>query len=178
MSPNTIPNAVIRAEYISLLCLLHSVPALPSRNAIDNIPVRHSGYTLPFLRERNLAGTLAFLSNLKDGPENIPAICIEEDPDSVKLNVLLAVNRVRPNDGKAVLEELKVGFERIFALLSQASDGDLISILSPYTANQRDKIVIWMLRVWFLPPSFLCARLAFSADCDLFPILENRHGKA
>ena len=103
MIPNTPPSlAVACAENIALLYLLHSVPAPPSHNPIDSLPIRQNGYTLSFLRERSLAGTLAFLSNLKDGPDHIPAVCIEEGPDSAFLNVLLAVNKAKPGDGKEV----------------------------------------------------------------------------
>lgn len=123
MTPNTPPSPTVTcAENIALLYLLHSVPSPPSRNPIDRLPIR--GYTLSVLRERTLAGILAFLSNLKDGPENIPAVCVEEAPNSAFLNVLLAVNKARPDDGKEVLQTLKLGFERIFALLSRVSDGE------------------------------------------------------
>jgi hypothetical protein len=37
---------------------------------------------------------------------------------SAFLNVLLAVNKSKPDDGEQVLQDLKLGFERIFALLS------------------------------------------------------------
>ncbi|KIM94598.1 hypothetical protein OIDMADRAFT_172370, partial [Oidiodendron maius Zn] len=124
MTPNTPPLAVIRAENIALLYLLHSVPVPPSRNPIESLPIRQNGYKLSFLRERSLVGTLAFLSNLKDGPDHIPAVCVEEDPDSVSLNVLVAVNKAKPSDGKEILKKLRIGFERIFALLSKVSDGD------------------------------------------------------
>jgi hypothetical protein len=123
MPPSTLPSpAVTCAEYIALLYLLHSVPDPPSRNSIDSLPIRQNGYTLSLLQERSLAGTLAFLSSLKDGPEHIPAVCIQEDPQSAFLNVLLAVNKTKPADGKGVLKTLKLGFERIFALLSQVLD--------------------------------------------------------
>ncbi|KAE9373333.1 hypothetical protein N431DRAFT_504021 [Stipitochalara longipes BDJ] len=116
------PPAVTCAENIALLYLLHSVPDLPSRNPIDRLPIRRNGYTLSLLQERSLVGTLAFLSNLKDGPEHIPAVCVQESPKSAFLSALVAVNRARPDDGKEVLQNLKSGFERIFALLSQVSD--------------------------------------------------------
>jgi hypothetical protein len=123
MPPSTLPSpAVTCAENIALLYLLHSVPDPRSRNSIDSLPIRQNGYTLSLLQERSLAGTLAFLSSLKDGPEHIPAVCIQEDPQSAFLNVLLAVNKARPADGKGVLKTLKLGFERIFALLSQVLD--------------------------------------------------------
>jgi hypothetical protein len=117
------PAAVVCAENIALLYLLHSVPDPPSRNPIDRLPIPQNGYTLSLLQERGLAGTLAFLSNLKDGPEHIPAVCVQEGPQSAFLNVLLAVNKARPGDGKGVLQNLKLGFQRIFALLSRVSDG-------------------------------------------------------
>jgi len=123
MPPSTLPSpAVTCAENIALLYLLHSVPDPRSRNSIDSLPIRQNGYTLSLLQERSLAGTLAFLSSLKDGPEHIPAVCIQEDPQSAFLNVLPAVNKARPADGKGVLKTLKLGFERIFALLSQVLD--------------------------------------------------------
>ncbi|KAF8851658.1 hypothetical protein BDZ45DRAFT_750438 [Acephala macrosclerotiorum] len=120
MTPSTpLSLAVTCAENIALLYLLHSVPDPPSHNPIDDLPIRQSGYSLSFERERNLAGTLAFLSNLKDGPEHIPAVCVEEAPKSAFLNVLLAVNKASPKDGEQVLQNIKLGFERISALLSR-----------------------------------------------------------
>jgi hypothetical protein len=124
MTPDTPLPAVTCAENIALLYLLHSVPAPPSHNPIDSLPIRQNGYTLSFIRERSLAGTLAFLSSLKDGPDHIPAVCVEQDPASASLNVLVAVNKARPGDGKGVLRTLKLGFEGIFALLSEVSDGE------------------------------------------------------
>lgn len=121
MTSNTPPPAVSCAERIALLYFLHSVPDPPSRNPIDRLPIREIGYTLSLLRERSLVGTLAFLSNLKDGPEHIPAVCVEENPDSASLKVLIAVNKASPGDGEGVLQDLKSGFERIFEVLSQVS---------------------------------------------------------
>jgi len=124
MTPSTAPSpAVTCAENIALLYLLHSVPDPPSRNLIDPLMIRQNRYKLSLLRERSLAGTLAFLSNLKDGPEHIPAVCVQEGPQSTFLNVLLAVNKARPGDGKGVLQNFKLGFERIFALLSRVLVG-------------------------------------------------------
>ena len=129
--------AVNCAENIALLFLLHSVPVPPFHNPIDNPPIRQKGYTLSFTRERSLAGTLAFLSNLKDGPDHIPAVCIEETPDSASLNVLLAVNKARPGDGKEVLQSLKSGFESIFELLSRVSTGEWPTILTLWPLIRR-----------------------------------------
>ncbi|XMA13652.1 hypothetical protein WAI453_006443 [Rhynchosporium graminicola] len=129
MTPATLPpSTAICAENIALLFLLHPVPDLPSRNPIDRFPIRQSGYTLSLPRERSLAGTLAFLSSLKDGPEHIPAVCVQEKPDSRSLDVLVAVNKARANDGKEVLQGIKTGFERIFVLLSRVSDGSDLAV--------------------------------------------------
>lgn len=117
------PTAILCAENIALLHLLHSVPDQPSRNPTDRFTNHQDGYMLPFLRERGLTGTLAFLSNLKDGPDHIPAVCVQEDPQSEYLNVLLAVNKAKPSDGEEVLRTLGLGFERIFVLLFRVSDG-------------------------------------------------------
>jgi len=128
-SNDPLQPAVICAENIALLHLLHSVPAQPSHNPVDTLPFRQKGYTLSFEREQSLTSTLAFLSKLKDGPEYIPTVCVEEDPDSGFLNVLIAVNKARPGDGKEVLQNLNSGFERIFRLLSLVSDGECLYLL-------------------------------------------------
>lgn len=120
-STNLLHHAIARAESIALLYLLHPVPTPPSSNRPSHLPL-HQGYTLPLTRERDLAGTLAFLSNTKDDPDHIPALCVKEDPESSSLSVLLAVNKGKPADGNGVLQELKQSFERIYAILSQVSD--------------------------------------------------------
>lgn len=122
-SNNLLSPAIVCAENIALLHLLHSVPTRPSSNSTDNLPLHQAGYTLSFTRERNLVGTLAFLSNTVDDPNHIPALCVKEDPESLSLSVLLAVNRIKWSDGNQVLQELKQGFERIFAILSDVSNG-------------------------------------------------------
>lgn len=54
------------AESIALLYLLLSVPTPASPNSIDSFRIRHKGYTSSFERERSLADTFAFLSNITD----------------------------------------------------------------------------------------------------------------
>ncbi|KAE8440473.1 hypothetical protein EG329_007439 [Mollisiaceae sp. DMI_Dod_QoI] len=159
MTPSTLASpAVICAENIALLYLLHSVPDPPSRNPIDCLPVRPNDYTLSLLRERSLAGTLALLSNLKDGPEHIPAVGIQEDPKSVYLNVLVAVNKARPSDGNEVLQTLKLGFGKIFDLLSRVSDDG-----APIVEDQVFAAIISMCSV-----RILC-RLRFSSNSRNIP---------
>lgn len=122
MSLNTHP-AVTCAENVALLHLLHSVPALPSRNQAGHSSADMDEYSLSFRQERSLTGTLAFLAGLKDGPEDIPALCIYEDKKSRAVKVLIAVNKAKPSDGDVTLREIKTGFDRLFAVLGQIEDG-------------------------------------------------------
>jgi hypothetical protein len=125
MATNTpLPPEIARAESIALLFLLHSVPALPSSNSRDSWRGSQGSYTLSFERERSLAGTLAFLSSVTDDPNSIPAVCVEEDPRSACLNVLLAINKVNRNDSNQVLQTVKQGFEKIFNVLSRSVEGE------------------------------------------------------
>jgi hypothetical protein len=115
--------ATVRAESIALLYLLHSVPVQPSRNSVKILPISDGRYSLPFEIERSLASTLAFLSSTTDDPNYIPAVSLEEDPSSKTLKVLLAVNKVKQNDGKQVLQRIQNGFEHMFAALSRLLKG-------------------------------------------------------
>lgn len=110
------------AESIALLHLLHSVPSKPFSNP-STCPQSHSTnkYSLSFEAERELAGTLAFLSSIKDEPKRIPAVCLHEDTETKSLNVLVAVNEAKHHDGLQALNAIKLGFENIFLLLSKAS---------------------------------------------------------
>lgn len=101
-----------------MLHLLHHVPALPSLNIVADIQSKQTGYSLPFAEERRLAGVLAFLAHIKDDPDHIPAVCLQERPKQQSVDILLAVNKGRPEDGKAYLSTIKGGFERIAAALS------------------------------------------------------------
>lgn len=118
------PPTLTCAENISILHLLHSVPALPHRNSIDDNFIRNDGYSLPFDQERKLVGILAFLSSLKDGPDHIPAVCVQENTTHRRLQVLVAVNKRTHQDGNKALGLIKEGFESIFAFLGQTSEGE------------------------------------------------------
>ncbi|KAF2439277.1 hypothetical protein P171DRAFT_317130, partial [Karstenula rhodostoma CBS 690.94] len=108
---------------IALLYLLHSVPLPPSRNEINRHPVLHGSYSLSFNRERDLTSILAFLSHTMNDSDHVPALCVEEDPGSVSLNVVLAVNKKKWEDGNEILYSLKQSLEGIFAILSDISEG-------------------------------------------------------
>jgi hypothetical protein len=141
MTPNTPLDPVIAcAENIALLSLLHSVPTLPASNSIDGFQTPSEDYALSFGEERGLTSTLAFLSSISNNPNHIPAICIEENPNSAFLSVLLAVNKAKRNDGNQFLQTLKQGFESIFTILSHSSDGEPFmfpSLLLPLISLRR-----------------------------------------
>jgi hypothetical protein len=50
---------------------------------------------------------LAFLSNTEDDSNHVPALCVEENPELASLNVMLAVNRTKWEDGNEVLQKIK-----------------------------------------------------------------------
>lgn len=123
MAPNTAAPVIACAENVALLHLLHSIPIPPASNPPHPLPVRQKTYALPFEKERSLTGTLAFLSSVKDDPNHITAVCVQEGPNSAFLNVLLAVNKARQGDGHQVLQNLRQGFEKIFTVLYRVTDG-------------------------------------------------------
>ncbi|KAI0487521.1 hypothetical protein F4859DRAFT_525622 [Xylaria cf. heliscus] len=114
--------AIRYTENIAMLYLLHYVPALPSSNIITDIQFKQPGYSLPFTEERRLTGVLAFLAHIKDDPDHIPAVCLQEMPKQHSMNILLAVNKGSPKDGIAYLSTIKRGFEQIAAKLSGVED--------------------------------------------------------
>jgi hypothetical protein len=117
--------AVICAENIALLSVLHSVLHLPSRNELEPRKLFAQGYTLSFQDELMLAGALAFLANDADDVNHIPALCIEQEPANASLNVLLAVNSTNGKSGRQSLQRLKKGFDDLFALLKDYTQSGL-----------------------------------------------------
>ncbi|KAI0385167.1 hypothetical protein F5Y04DRAFT_247068 [Hypomontagnella monticulosa] len=113
------------AESIAALHLLHVVPTRPSSNPVTDIQRRPDNYTLSFEKELKLSSTLSFLAYFKDDANNIPAVCIEEDVDADHLNVLLALNQSKGDRVEQAPEELRTGFNIIFALLAKADNNSL-----------------------------------------------------
>ncbi|KAI0968918.1 hypothetical protein F4678DRAFT_441946 [Xylaria arbuscula] len=115
--------AVKCAENIGLLYLLHRVPAQPSSNPVTAIQSKAAGHALPFDIERILVSTLAFLANIDDDPDDIPAVCLQETTQDGGLNVLLAVNRKGlTTRWKRYASDIKVGFDRIIAALRRVDN--------------------------------------------------------
>jgi hypothetical protein len=123
------PSAVVCAENVALLYLLHSVPISPSCNKIIKPQSLKGSYSLSFDQERDLASTLAFLSNTKDDSNHVPALCIEEIPKLATLKVVLAVNKTKWEDGNEALQNLKQSLEKIFTILSEISEGMSYKVL-------------------------------------------------
>ena len=119
---SAIPNIKIAcAENIAISYLLRNIPAPPSSNRIYCRPASRGRSTLSFDTERKLVGVLAFIAYSKNDVEHIPALCLEEDPESGSLNVIFAVNKASHNDGEDAIRCIKQGFERIFAILATVS---------------------------------------------------------
>jgi hypothetical protein len=117
-------SAIVCAENISFLYLLHSVPTLPVRNALETLKTCAQGYVLSLAEECRLVESLAFLANDSDDVNHIPALCIQQDPASSSVTVLLAVNCDRWQAGAQSLQRLKSGFESIFRVLADGGQGE------------------------------------------------------
>jgi hypothetical protein len=155
--------AVICAENISLLYLLHSVPVPPFSNDL-NQPLREQGYALSFTRERRLVSTLAFLSYTKEDKNHIPALCIQENPRSASLSVILAVNRETYEDGSQALQGLRQKFERLFAILSETVEGTVFGLIRDSISNPNNQKILKVQNIASSVQSLLCARLVSSVD--------------
>lgn len=111
------------ADIIALSSFFSQVPAPVARNALTPLPIGQGDYVLPFYMERRLAEALAFLAKTTDGPEHIPAVCVQQSLSGTVLNVILAVNKSTPTDGDGLLQSLKNGFEEIFEILHDSTYG-------------------------------------------------------
>lgn len=108
------------AEAIAFMHLLHTVPIKPSINPRQQqAHINPSAYSLPFDRERDVVNTLAFLSNIGEDPNHVPALCMHEKPGTGESEVIIAVNQARHGDGLSTLKDIKDGFEGIFHSLSR-----------------------------------------------------------
>jgi hypothetical protein len=69
----------------------------------------------------------AFFASTNDDPNIIPVVCLEEDPATASLRVLLSVNKAKPSDGHDIMIKVEKGFERIWNALSRITGGCLHS---------------------------------------------------
>ena len=111
------------AKNIAALRLLHRphyMVSQPFTNPNTDRQHQQPGYTLPFDTEKKLASTLAFLASTVHRPDNVTAICIQENPQIPCLNVLMAINKASATSGTGVMDCIKQKFGDIFSLLADA----------------------------------------------------------
>lgn len=121
-------NAVSLSEKIVLLQLISQLPGGLSDFGPKSSPGEASekddeGRTLSLQQENDIVSTLAFLSGVSNDNNQITAVCLEELPAEEACKVLVAVNKLRPESGQNVLNQIQRGFEQIFRSLSMISSG-------------------------------------------------------
>ncbi|KAJ5097735.1 hypothetical protein N7456_008456 [Penicillium angulare] len=116
------------AENIVFNSLLHEVPNPAKHTKTGRFESSDKRYILPFSKERDLVEILSFLPKTEDGPDHIPAICVEQSPNRTSLNILLAINKSSPSEGDVILENMRDGYEKIFGVLRKCQYG----LLLPY----------------------------------------------
>ncbi|KAF3386736.1 hypothetical protein F1880_001489 [Penicillium rolfsii] len=121
--------ALVCAENIALNYLLHEVPEPPQQKPTERFRGSGKQYMLSFSKETELVEVLSFLAKTKDGPDYIPAMCVEQDPNSAAMKALLAINKRTYTDGDGLLQSLKTGFENIFKVLQRSLYGSLVSAI-------------------------------------------------
>lgn len=110
----TIPANIEWAKYVAFLRLLHEVPVKRSKNKPGVFLNLCQDYILPFDRERQFVGAYAFLSCIKTKIDSIPAVCVREYRDTRSLKLLLTVNKRLVDEGCDYLQDMKLGFEKVF----------------------------------------------------------------
>lgn len=111
------------AEAISLLHILHRIPAPPCINPATSTKVANGDeYSLPFAKEQELVNALAFLVG-NDDPNYVPALCVQEQPQAAGLNILLAVNQKDSKDADSLtaLNQIQQRFNPLLEFLGHAS---------------------------------------------------------
>lgn len=121
-------NAVTLSEKIVLLQIISQLPGGLSDIGPKSSPGEASekgeeGRTLSLQQENDIVSTLAFLSGVSNDNNRITAVCLEELPAEEACKVLVAVNKLGPESGQNVLNQIQRGFEQIFRSLSTISSG-------------------------------------------------------
>jgi len=123
MAPQTIPSV----NSIAALCVLQGnadkvVLPRPPRNVPSASHQRTRGYEiLSFHEEVRLARSMAFLAYLRDDPNCIPAVCIEQSTTVANIGALCV--RVATNTGTKMLEEAVSGLQGICTLMARKVSG-------------------------------------------------------
>lgn len=82
----------------------------PSEHMPSNQAVSSASRVLPYIKEKELVETLAFLASITDDPGKVVAACVEEGSSGTSMTVNLAVN----NGG---LVDVVEGFEKMASVL-------------------------------------------------------------
>jgi hypothetical protein len=84
---NTTKNRTM--EHATLLWSLQEVPERPVENTM---PVIEGHWSLPMIRERQLADDFAFISSFRDASDEVMAVCVEESEAGASLTIRVASN--------------------------------------------------------------------------------------
>lgn len=136
-------HAHICASSIAALCVLQgrvdkAILPRPPRNVPNAWHQRTQGYeTLSFHEEVRLARSMAFLAYLRDDPNCIPAVCIEQGTMVENIGGLCV--RVATNTGVKMLEEAVLGLRGICALMARrASSKSLMPDTNSFAKPELD----------------------------------------
>lgn len=106
-------------EAVTILCMLNQCPESPKDNPRPQAPsILSTSYQLPFQREVEIVGNLAFLSASKKDPNKVMAVCLEEGRDHCSCTI-----RLTSNTGS--LDEVEYGFNLLARILERAASRGL-----------------------------------------------------
>ncbi|KAK0101727.1 hypothetical protein ONS95_006882 [Cadophora gregata] len=108
---------------IALLQLCNKTPSPPTEHLPHDIAINSSSRILPFIKEKELVKTLAFLASTTDDPGRVVAVCVEEGRDGRSMTIKLAIN----NGG---LVDVVKGFKKMGEILQRIAQKDDIADIS------------------------------------------------
>jgi len=136
--------AITCAENIAILSLPHKVVERQKTDSVPVVGVEQETRRLSLKQESDLSRTLAFLAGITDDPHHIAALCIEEDEAFGGLQIVVAINRTRPDDGSEVLTTTRSGFWDILLVLERVSKGvEALSRRRWQIYKVRSKTMLW-----------------------------------
>ena len=94
----------------------------PSEHVPSNQAISWASRVLPFIKEKELVETLAFLASITDDPGKVVAACVEEGSGGNSMTVNIAVN----NGG---LVDVVEGFEKMASVLQSIARRGYCSLL-------------------------------------------------
>lgn len=116
-----IPPTIICAENIALLHFLHAVPVPPTARNVREIFDDSAEGSISLDQEREITDILSTLSAIREDVNLVSAVAIREIPEPKSLEILVAVNKIKPSDGNDYLKNIKSALGRVFSILSRAT---------------------------------------------------------